>query len=206
MLHYEVLHPVALGLLKRLTADPLLADYRLVGGTALALQIGHRTSDDLDFFNGDGRECGDWSDTLSSYGKTILDQASPHVHVYDIGGIKVDVVSVKSEWLEPPLVEGGLRLGSVLDIAAMKLSAITNRGTRKDFVDLAFLLEHFSLNDMMDAYLRRYCAGMPFLVFKSLSFFDDADNEPMPRMIIDRDWGQIKQTVANAVRTARIIG
>lgn len=205
MLHYEVLHPDALGLLKRLTADPLFADYRLVGGTALALQIGHRTSIDLDFFNSDRQECGDWSDHLAAYGKVRLEQASLHIHVYDIAGVKIDVVSLKHPWLEPPLVEDGLRLASILDIAAMKLAAITNRGTRKDFVDLAFLFERFSLNDMLDAYLRRCPDGLPFLVLKSLSYFDDADEEPMPRMLINRDWEQIKRTVRDAVKGARLV-
>ncbi len=202
MLHYDVLHPAALGLLKRLMTDPLLIDFRLVGGTALALRLGHRTSVDLDFFNDEGRECGDWSDSFSVYGHTRLEQASPHIHVYDIAGVKLDVVSLKHAWLEPPLVEDGLRLASILDIAAMKLAAITNRGTMKDFVDMAFLLERFSLNEMMDAYTRRCPNGMPFLVIKSLSFFDDAENEPMPRMLIDRDWEQIKRTVRDAVKKA----
>jgi hypothetical protein len=138
------------------------------------------------------------------YGNTRLEQASPHIHVYDLAGVKVDVVSLKYVWLEPPLVEDGLCLASLLDIAAMKLSAITNRGTRKDFVDMAFLLERFSLNDMMDAYLRRCPDGMPFLVIKSLSFFDDAENEPMPRMLINRDWEQIKLTVRDAVKGANL--
>ncbi len=206
MLHYEVLHPDALGLLKRLASDSLLTDFRLVGGTAMALRLGHRTSVDFDFFNDAGRECGDWTDAFSVYGNTRLEQASPHIHVYDIAGVKVDVVSLKHPWLEPPVVEDSLRLASMLDIAAMKLAAITNRGTRKDFVDLAFLLERFSLNDMMDAYLRRCPAGMPFLVLKSLSFFDDAEDEPMPRMLIARDWEQIKRVVQGAVRSARILG
>ena len=67
---------------------------------------------------------------------------------------------------------------------------------------MAFLLERFSLNEMMDAYMRRCPNGMPFLVVKSLSFFDDAENEPMPRMLIDRDWEQIKRTVRDAVKSA----
>lgn len=202
MLHYEAIHPAALGLLKRLAADPLLTGFRLVGGTALALRLGHRTSVDLDFFDDEGRECGDWTDSLSAHGHTRLVQAFAHIHVYDIAGVKVDVVSLKHAWLEPPHVEDGLRLASMLDIAAMKLSAITNRGTRKDFVDLAFLLERFSLREMMDAYTRRCPDGAPFLVVKSLSFFEDAEDEPMPRMLIDRDWEQIKRTVCDAVKSA----
>jgi hypothetical protein len=205
MLHYEVLHPDALGLLKQLASDPLLRPFRLVGGTALALRLGHRTSVDLDFFNDEDRESGDWTDSFSVYGRTRLEQASPHIHVYDIGGIKVDVVSLPHTWLEPPQVENGLCLASMLDIAAMKLAAITNRGTRKDFVDLAFLLDSFNLNEMLDAYAKRCPDGAPFLVLKSLSFFDDAEDEPMPRMLIQRDWEQIKQTVRCAVKTVRVV-
>jgi hypothetical protein len=168
-----------------LASDPLLTDFRLVGGTALALRLGHRTSVDLDFFNDEGRECGDWTDSLSVHGHTRLEQASPHIHVYVIAGIKVDVVSLKHAWLEPLHVEDDLRLASMLDIAAMKLAAITNRGTRKDFVDLAFLLESFDLNRMMDAYARRCPDGSPFLVLKSLSFPSQSApsvGQPSPRL------------------------
>lgn len=205
MLHYNALHPAALGLLKRLAAAPLLTDFRLVGGTALALHIGHRVSVDLVFFNDGGHEYGDWTDSFSVYGHTRLEQASPHIHVYNIAGIRVDVVSLKHAWLEPPLVEDGIRLASLIDIAAMKLAAITNRGTRKDFIDVAFLLDRYNLDEMLDAYMKRSPDGMPFLVAKSLAYFDDAEEEPMPHMLVTRDWEQVKQTVFDAVKGARLL-
>ncbi len=204
MLHYEVLHPEALGLLMALAGDPLLADYRLAGGTALALQVGHRMSLDLDFFNSEGRRASDWSDRLAQHGETRVIHTSTNICVYSIAGIKVDVVSVKHPWLEPELVEDGIRLASKLDIAAMKLAAVTNRGTRKDFVDLSFLLDEFGLDEMLVAYSRRCPEGTLFLVAKSLAFFDDAEEEPMPVMLLDRSWETVRESVIRAIRTSKL--
>ncbi len=82
-----------------------------------------------------------------------------------------------------------------LDIAAMKLAAITGRGTKKDFIDLAFLLQEFSLQQMLDFYAQKYPDGAEFLVLKSLGYFADADIEPMPVMLRDWDWNQVKETI-----------
>ena len=75
---------------------------------------------------------------------TILKE-SPHIHIYIVDGIKVDIVNYKYPWLDDVVLEQGLRLASVSDIAAMKITAIIGRGTKKDFIDIAFLLHHFSL-------------------------------------------------------------
>lgn len=205
MLHHEALHPAALGLLRQLARNPLLADYRLAGGTALALQLGHRRSVDLDFFNSEGRTSADWSANFAAYGTTQVLQASAHIHVYTIAGVKVDVVSLKHDWLEPAQVVDGIQLASKLDIGAMKLAAVTNRGTRKDFVDLAFLLDEFELDELLQAYSRRCPDGMLFLVAKSLSFFEDAEDEPMPFMLIDRSWEDMRTTVCDAVKQAKCL-
>jgi hypothetical protein len=81
----------------------------------------------------------------------------------------------------------------------MKLSAITNRGTKKDFVDLAFLLKHFALQDMLDFYAQKFSDGSAFTVLKSLVFFDDAEDDPMPNMLKPFDWTEAKRRITDAV-------
>ena len=129
MLHLESVAPATLTLAQRLLALPELSEMRLVGGTALALQLGHRTSVDLDLF-------GPWDTrlplnaVLSSCGQVDDQGGSERIRFFAIDGVKVDCVNYPYPWLEPPVFGDGLRLASVSDIAAMKLAAATNRGTR----------------------------------------------------------------------------
>ena len=138
MLHLETIEPATLVLLKRLQALPVLAETRLVGGTALALQLGHRTSIDLDIF-GKWDYSEDLAAALSRVGKVEKESesSSGKMAFFFIDDVKVDCVSYEEyKWLDPPVEETGVRLAGVRDIAAMKINAVTNRGTRKDFVDV----------------------------------------------------------------------
>jgi hypothetical protein len=103
-------------------------------------------------------------------------------------------------WLEPPVEEEGVRLAGVKDIAAMKINAITNRGTRKDFVDMARLLDAYSIEDMFAWYREKYPAANPALAMRSMSYFVDAETMPMPRMLISFDWEAAKDRIRAAVR------
>lgn len=100
-----------------------------------------------------------------------------------------------------PVVEvDGLRLAGSDDIATMKLQAITGRGSRKDFVDLAFLLERYRLAEMLGLYRQKYPDGSEYLVLRSLTYFDDAEEEPMPRMLVELGWEEVKKRIKEAVR------
>lgn len=101
-----------------------------------------------------------------------------------VNGIKVDIVSYPYEWIDEPVCDNGIVLAGIKDIAAMKLSAITNRVTKKDFIDYFFLLKHYSLEDLIDLYCRKYSDAQLFTSIKSLSYFEDAEGDPMPDMII----------------------
>ena len=102
-------------------------------------------------------------------------------------------------WIENPVIEDGLLLADIKDIAAMKIAAITGRGTKKDFVDLYFLLRYFNLNQILDFYRKKYPDGSDFLVLKSLSYFIDADNDEDPVMLIDEKWECIKAYIMETV-------
>jgi predicted nucleotidyltransferase component of viral defense system len=199
MLHLEAVEPDTLELLRHLQEDPCFGGLRLVGGTALALQLGHRRSVDLDFF-GPASVAGDELEAaLRAHGRVTPTRIGRHVSAFVVQGVRVDFVEYAYPWLEPPVVEGSLRLASMQDIAAMKLAAVTNRGTRKDFVDVAFLLDLFSLDQMLGFYRRKYTDGSLFLVMKSLAFFDDAEEDPMPRMLVPFDWGAARTRIVRAV-------
>ena len=96
--------------------------------------------------------------------------------------------------------ESGIRLASVRDIAAMKINAVTNRGTRKDFVDVARLLVDHSLKEMFSWYRMKYPEANPALAVRSLAYFADAETMPMPRMLMPFDWEEAKERIRAAVR------
>ena len=202
MLHLETIEPATLDLLKRLQALPVLAETRLVGGTALALQLGHRVSVDLDIF-GKWNYSEDLVAELSRVGRVEKESGTTggRMAFFYVDNVKVDCVSYEEyKWLDPPVEESEVRLAGVRDIAAMKINAVTNRGTRKDFVDVARLLDDYSLEDMFAWYREKYPAANPALAMRSLSYFVDAETMPMPRMIVPFDWEEAKDRIRTAVR------
>jgi len=199
MLHYTTIHPETLQLLKRLQEIDYLKNFRLVGGTALALQIGHRLSLDLDLFAFSTLEVTPVLDQIDSVGKIKIINQSPKVLNILIDDIKVDFVTYQYDFLKPIEVIDNIRLASIVDIAAMKLSAITSRGAKKDFIDLFFLLKAFSLAQMFEYYYSKFPSASDFLVVKSLTFFNDADTEPMPRMLVPISWEDVKDKIIHEV-------
>ena len=204
MLHYETIIPETHSLLEKLSALPVLEDARLVGGTALALQLGHRTSVDLDFFGRINADSEDLRDILREVGRVEVASVSKNINIFWINGVKVDMVNYPYPWLDLPIVEDGVRLASLNDIAAMKVSAIVNRGTKKDFIDLYTLLLHFALDEILDMYSRKYSDGSLFIVMKSLTYFDDAETDPMPNVLNDTTWETVKDFLRKVVRNSSI--
>jgi len=171
-----------------------------VGGTSLALQLGHRKSVDLDLFGSLGVMGGELEQTLRKHGDVELVNRSKVVETYFVRGVKVDFVNYPYAWLTDPVCIGGLTLASSQDIVPMKLEAITNRGSKKDFIDLAFLLETFSLSQMLALYAAKYPKGSEYLVLRSLVYFDDAEDDPSPVMLKPLSWDDAKERICDAVR------
>ncbi len=177
-------------------AVPLFRPLRLVGGTALALQTGHRKSIDLDLFGSfipDETEItGAITESIGNF--TWLNK-SKNIKSLLVNGIKTDIVNYTYPWIEDMLQNEGLRLAQTKDIAAMKLAAITGRGAKKDFTDLYFLLQQYSLGEMMEMYGQKYADGSAFMVLKSLTYFEDAEADEMPVMLKTVSWIDIKKTI-----------
>ena len=172
---------------------------RLVGGTALALQISHRKSIDIDLFGILSSDNIQVMKKLDQTGRTIILNKSENIGIYSVDGIKVDIVNYHYKCLEDPIKEDGLTLAGMRDIAAMKLAAITNRGSKKDFTDLFFLLRHFKIGELLHFYQEKYHDGSVFHVLKSLSYFDDADEDEDPVMLDPVKWGEIKEHVLKSL-------
>lgn len=199
MLHYETIHPNTLDLLKKIQSLEMFADTRLVGGTALALQIGHRKSIDLDLFGTIDASLEEIAEELSGFAGVKPLSSSKAMRFLIVDDVKVDIVNYPYNWIDEPAGEDGIILAGIKDIAAMKLSAITNRGTKKDFIDLFFLLKPYSLNDLLAFYLQKYSDAQLFTLLKSLTYFEDAEDDPMPMMTEPVMWQDIKATIINTV-------
>ena len=186
MLSYKTIRPDTLELLKRLMAEPLFAKTRLVGGTALALQFGHRSSVDLDLFGTIEESTDLTTEALERIGQTVPGKCTDRIKTYRVCGIKTDFVSYdRYPWIDEPVLEDGLRLASPKDIAAMKVNAIQGRGTRKDFIDMYFLIRHFGLEQVMQFYKAKYPEYSEYRAMLSLTYFEDAEQNPMPKMFVD---------------------
>lgn len=199
MLFYKAVYPKTLELLEELQQIDVFKDLRLVGGTALALQIGHRMSDDIDLFGLIKADKISIFEALKEIGNIATINNTENIHIYTINEIKVDIVNYPYPWLEGALKKNGLRIASLKDIAAMKLAAITGRGTKKDFIDIYFLLKQFSLDQLLSFYSQKYADGSFFQVLKSLSYFDDANQDIAPRMLIPVEWEKIKDVIKTAL-------
>lgn len=202
MLRVETLAPETLGLIQALQSEPALRSFALVGGTALALQLGHRTSIDIDLF------------TREEYDVEAILEVLIHKYHFQrhyqhkrtlkgsIKGVLVDLIRHDYPVLEI-LDEQGVRLLSSQDIAAMKLNAITGDGTRiKDFVDVYFLLERFALSDLTLFYQRKYAQDDCLAVLRSLVYFDDVDLADWPRLLRQPEltFGDVKRRIVDAVK------
>jgi len=186
--------------LRQLQRDPALAGLRLVGGTSLALQIGHRKSEDLDLFGKLKVRGSELEQTLRQHGRTQLVSRSRIVETYLVRDVKVDFVDYPYVWLVDAVETEGVVLAVETDIAPMKLEAITGRGRKKDFIDLTFLLERYPLDTMLSWYRDKYPQGSEYLVLRSLVYFDDAEDDPMPVMLKPLDWETAKERIRVAVR------
>lgn len=198
MLQTQTIEPKLLELLNKIMASEVFEGFYLVGGTSLALQIGHRFSIDIDMFgNAEINEI-EFIEELSKFGNVIILKKSKNIIIFSVDGIKVDFVNYKYPLIENPKVIQNIRMLSDKDIGAMKLNAIAGRGNRKDFIDLFFLLKKYTLKELFSFYKKKYIDGSEFMVLKSLTYFDDAEKEEMPVMFEEADWNQIKKTILKA--------
>lgn len=196
MLYYKTIDQNTLELLKKLQSLSILSEMRLVGGTSLALQIGHRKSIDIDLFGKLNVEYAILNDELKNIGQIIPLKNSKNIHTYLINNIKVDIVNYEYDWLTEETIIDSIHLADIDDIAAMKLNAIMGRGSKKDFIDLYYILKKITFEDIFNLYNKKYHDGSVFLVLKSMVYFNDADADEMPYMMENVSWNDIKKFIS----------
>ena len=201
MLSIQTVYPNTLELLKSLASQPELAQTRLVGGTALALQYGHRQSIDLDFFGILPEDKEELVEMTKRVGNVLVTNRSKMILQTVINQIKVDFVDYsRYKWIDEPVMGDGFVLASDKDIAAMKVNAIIGRGTRKDFIDLYVLLQRYSLSEIMAFYKQKYPEFSEYRALLSMTYFEDAEMQDVPKMFIDTSWDSMKSTIIEAVK------
>lgn len=171
-----------------------LRAFYLAGGTALAIQLGHRESIDLDWFSKEDFSLALLKRHIFDIGKFGLTDEADGTLNGDLDNVKISFLRYDYKLLFPKLEFNGVKLADERDIAAMKISAISSRGSKKDFIDLYFLLQKYSLKELFDFFERKF-KGIKYNklhIIKSLAYFEDAEDEPMPIMLKQVSWEKVK--------------
>lgn len=201
MLQTRTVEPGTLELLKQLMLLPELGSFYLVGGTAIALQLGHRKSIDLDLFTAEPFNNSTLLEVLPANFEISVELDEPNMLIATIEGIKVDFVKMGYPILFPTLLIEEVRMLDLRDIAAMKLKAIAQRGSKKDFFDIHFLLDQMSLETMISMFRQKFKMHEVFHIIKSLTYFEDAEQSTNP-VVFDKKvtWQKVKGTIKAAVK------
>lgn len=168
----------------------------LAGGSSLALQLGHRRSIDFDFFTNQTFELIDVKTILNRIGRYTGEHEAPKTMVGRFNEAKFSLFYYPYKLIGKTVDYQGINLANFEDIAAMKLVAITDRGTKKDYIDLYFLANKcFSIEKMFNFYDKKYhnFEVNKVTLLKALQYFEDADGSEMPEMIKKIDWEEIKK-------------
>ena len=202
-MHPKVLSPAAWKTIRALVAGGWVQPWTLAGGTGLALHLGHRYSEDLDFFREDLFEPDRLAGELSTIGSLSIQSRSDDTLHLVLQGLRISFLRTQAPLLFRGTAYRGLLVADPRDIAAMKAIAIGGRGSRKDFVDLYFFLQAGGSLDGVLSLVRRRFENVDYNEYhllKSLAYFKDAESEPMPRMVRDVEWEAIKAGIVSEVR------
>lgn len=196
-MHEKVLTENSLELLKKFESGPssLFENWILAGGTGLALQLGHRISDDFDFFRTDLPDARELHEKLLSYGTYETLQEASHTLTVLFRGTKLSFFRARSPFIFEGIKYRSFRIADIREIALMKLLAICNRGSRKDFIDLYTILRgETTLQEYFRLLPDKYGASRinTYSILKSLTYFEDAEKEPVPRMLVPFKWEECK--------------
>lgn len=180
--------------------------FYLAGGTALALQFGHRQSVDFDFFRVEWFDPGELFETMQTIftGKSIKKTfESTNTLYFEVDGVKFSFFGYKYPLIEPMVETEYMNLASLLDIAAMKLFAIQNRATKKDYVDMYYLLKRYPLKKLFEAFSRKFGPIVSEMILKkSLVYFDDIEDDPIILNDTMRDFELIKTELVSTIKNS----
>ncbi len=206
MLHQETVEEGTLDLTRRLMADPQFQTFYLVGGTALALRIGHRKSIDIDIFTDQPFNAAEIAAHLKTTYPTENIRSLKNGVFSVVDGIKVDVIAHQYPLLNKVEEKEGIRMLSLLDISAMKLNAIHGNGTRlKDFIDVYALLEYIPLEEMLKGCERKYPDINAAMARNALLYHDDIEHsEKIDFVGKEIEWPVIAERLRQAAANPKL--
>jgi hypothetical protein len=193
--HPEVILESVRATLVELGRLDLVSEFYLAGGTGLALQFGHRRSADLDLFFEQSSAEQRWLGALSSslVGFSLIAIAPETLH-FRHGTTKVSLLGYHYPLLFAVDAFHGISVAEPRDIACMKISAVAARGTKRDFVDLYFAARKYGFEELLELFERKYAQVRysKMHILKSLTYFADAEKDPLPDMLAAVDWKEVK--------------
>jgi predicted nucleotidyltransferase component of viral defense system len=199
MLHVETVEPHTFSVLKQLMEMPELQDFSLVGGTALSLLYGHRTSIDLDLFSNKTFENNVIIHALEKKFKSsfVNRSTNPRFGIFSfVDDVKIDIIRHPHSLIRPKLNIDDIRMFSTEDIIAMKVQAILGRGKKKDFWDIAELLQHFSIADFVQLHKEKYATqNLLITVPQAITYFSDAEESEDPVSLKKQTWDGVKKFI-----------
>lgn len=201
--YFEVLPKDADRTISAIKNLPFLKNFYLAGGTAAALYLGHRISADLDFFTKQPFNESLFISKIAKLGKFQLEKKSEQTVISILDHTKVSFFGYNYPLLLPLKKMNGINIAHIIDIACMKIDAISSRGTKRDFVDIYFIAkEIMPLPKILKFFKKKYrTIGYNMMhVRKSLVYFTDAEKEPMPKMLKSADWKVIKSFFQTEVK------
>lgn len=201
MLQQNAVAPANLELLKKICAINELKSFGLGGGTSLALRMKHRLSIDLDFFTNTNFNTRNVFQIITKkFPSAELLFEQNQTMMFSINDVKVDFILYPFAWTQPYDVIDGTRLLSVEDIIPMKLQAASNRNSKKDYWDIAALLEKYSLDTMLKIFSAKFPQIDIGFIIHSLTDFEKADTELDPDTNTGISWNEIKKKLIIAVK------
>lgn len=204
MLQTQTIEPGTLSVLNSLMKIAELKQFSLVGGTALSLKYGHRLSIDLDLFSTENFEHEPIIESLQKVfgnGFVYRGNYTKWGIFCQIENVKVDIVYYPHSIIHPIDTHSQIRLYHDNDLIAMKIQAILGRGKKKDFWDIAELLEHYSMEEMIACHKAKYPNQMLGIsIPQALTYFVDADESEEPVTIKPITWDNVKSIIKEKVR------
>ncbi len=193
--HREVVGEGVERTLGELQTIPVAARFYLAGGTGLALQLGHRRSVDLDFFLAEDFDMEAVLQKVQHLEGFSLVSKSPGTIYATIRTTKVSFIAYAYPVLFPFSQFLGANVADPRDIGCMKLSAIASRGTKRDFVDLYVLATRYGMDQLLAWFNTKFAQTNYSMVhvLKSLAYFDEAEQDPMPDMLVPLAWNDVKR-------------
>lgn len=181
--------------LESLSKVNFVKKYYLAGGTGLSIHLGHRFSYDLDFFSKNPEIPAAINNQLLNLGKLEILQNDIGTFNGKLNNIKLSFFKYPYPLLLKPLIFKGIKLASVSDIACMKIIAISERGTKRDFIDLYFICKSIKIEKIFNLLSKKYKSVNynSLHILKSLVYFDDAEDDPEPTMIKKINWEDVKR-------------